>query len=138
MEGKHFDQLIKRLGAGTARRRVLGGVIGVTAALLTGAAVLEAKPGKGKAKGKPKVSYCHQTGNGTYRFVTVGAPSGHSKHEGDIPCTPPAECQVATGCDETNGTCTFGPAPVGTRCEVSPGVPGTCDENGGCAAVPVA
>lgn len=135
MEGKNFDQLIKRLGTGTARRRVLGGMIGVTAALVTGAAVLEAKPGKGKHKGQPKVSYCHQTGNGSYRFVTVGAPSGHSKHEGDILCTPPAPCQVATGCDATTGACTFGPAKEGTPCDIDPAIEEECNALGECVAV---
>jgi len=126
MEGKQFDQVIKRLGTSTARRRVLGGMVGVTAALLTRATVLEAKPGKGKGKGQTKLSYCHQTGNGSYRFVKVGAPSGHSKHEGDILCTP-AACQgAATGCDRTTGACTFATAAEGTACEVTPGVPGTC------------
>jgi hypothetical protein len=51
MERKHFDQVIKRLGTGSSRRGVVGGVIGATAALLAGATVLEAKPGKGKGKG---------------------------------------------------------------------------------------
>jgi len=134
MEGKNFDQLIKRLGTGTARRRVLGGMIGVTAALVTGAAVLEAKPGKGKGKGQQKLSYCHQTGNGSYRFVTVGAPSGHSKHAGDILCTP-GVCQVATGCDETTGACTFGLAPEGTSCDIDPAVEETCDASGACVPV---
>jgi len=133
MEGKHFDQLIKRLGAGSSRRRMLGGVIGATAAVLAGAAVLEAKPGKGKGKGKTKLSYCHQTGNGSYRFVTVGAPSGHRKHAGDILCTP-AVCQVATGCDQTTATCTFGPAADGTPCDVDPLVEEACAA-GACVAV---
>jgi hypothetical protein len=43
MEGKHFDQLIKRLGADTSRRRVLAGLGLATAASLTGRAVM-AKP----------------------------------------------------------------------------------------------
>jgi hypothetical protein len=43
MEGKHFDQLIKRLGTGASRRRVLAGLGLATAAGLTGRAVM-AKP----------------------------------------------------------------------------------------------
>jgi len=132
MEGKHFDELTKHLGTGTARRRVLGGMIGVTAALLTGAAVLEAKPKPGKGKGQTKLSYCHQTGNGSYRFVTVGAPSAHgSKHVGDVPCAP-AACQVATGCDQTTGVCIFGPAAEGTPCVDTLDDAGTCDAAGTC------
>jgi hypothetical protein len=135
MEGKHFDQVIKRMGTGVGRRHVLGGVIGATAALLTGSAAIKAKKGgNGKGKGKPKVSYCHQTGNGSYRFVTVGAPSGHSKHEGDILCTPPAACQVATGCsdDPLAPACTFEQAEEGTECVDALGAKGTCDDAGTC------
>ncbi len=43
MEGKHFDQLIKRLGTGASRRRMLAGLSLATAATLTGRAVM-AKP----------------------------------------------------------------------------------------------
>jgi hypothetical protein len=142
MDGKQFDQVIKRLGAGATRRRMLGGVIGTSAALLAGATVLEAKRGgqgrgrgRGRGKGTTKLSYCHQNGNGSYRFVTVGAPSAHSRHEGDIPCTPTAECQVATGCDETTGTCTFETAPEGTPCDVDPTIEEACDADGACVPV---
>ena len=38
MEGKNFDQLIKRLGAGSSRRRVLAGLGLATAAALVGRA----------------------------------------------------------------------------------------------------
>jgi hypothetical protein len=40
MEGKHFDQLIKRLGAGTSRRRMLAGLGLATAATLIGRTAL--------------------------------------------------------------------------------------------------
>jgi hypothetical protein len=43
MEGKNFDQLIKRLGMGASRRRMLVGLGLATAAGLTGRAVM-AKP----------------------------------------------------------------------------------------------
>jgi hypothetical protein len=43
MEGKHFDELIKRLGAGASRRRMLAGFGLATAATLIGRAAM-AKP----------------------------------------------------------------------------------------------
>jgi hypothetical protein len=43
MDGKHFDQLIKRLGAGASRRRMLAGLGLATAATLIGRAAT-AKP----------------------------------------------------------------------------------------------
>lgn len=146
MEGKHFDQLIKRLGTGTARRRVLGGMIGVTAALLTGAAVLEAKPGKGKGRGQTKVTICHYQGtkNGTpkYKALTLGAPGAENhlrNHEEDTPfvdCCPgdlcePAECFTTASCVE--GECSSAdPADPGTLCTTEDGDPGTCDGFGNC------
>lgn len=52
LDETRFDQISKRVATGAARRRLLGGQVGVTAALLT-AAALGAKPGgKGKGKGK--------------------------------------------------------------------------------------
>jgi len=149
MEGKHFDQLTKHLGTGTARRQVLGGMIGATAALLTGAAALEAKPGKGKGKGKgrTKVTICHYQGthNGTpkYKALKLGAPgaANHLKHhEEDTPyvdccvdndCPEAAECSTAS-CDE--GACTTTPDAVDAPCVTDTGAPGVCDGTGICNA----
>ena len=148
MEGKHFDQLTKRLGTGAARRRVLGGLIGVTAALVTGAALLEAKPGKGKGKGQQKVTICHYQGtkeDGTpkYKALTLGAPGAENHlehHEEDTPfvdCCPgdvcePAECYTEASCVEGECTSTT-PAAVGTPCTAETGLPGFCDGAGICA-----
>jgi len=146
MEGKNFDQLIKRLSTDTARRRVLGGMIGVTAALVTGAAVLEAKPGNGKGKGQQKVTICHYQGtndDGTpkYKALTLGAPGAenHLKHhDQDTPfvdCCPGDECPGATecltaSCDE--GACSTTPVAEGTPCTTDAGLPGACDLTGAC------
>jgi hypothetical protein len=145
MEGKHFDQLAKHLGTGTARRRVLGGMIGVTAALLTGAAVLEAKPGGGK--GKTKVSICHYQGThkGTpkYKVLKLGAPGAANhleNHEEDTPyvdccvdndCAEAAECSTAS-CVE--GACSTTFDVVDTPCVTATGAPGVCDGAGICNA----
>jgi hypothetical protein len=52
MDETRFDQISKRVGTDASRRQLLGGLIGAAAALLTGTAVLEAKPnGKGKGRG---------------------------------------------------------------------------------------
>ena len=53
MEGNHFDQLIKRLGAGSSRRSVLAGLFGGAAVTLAGAGRLDAKK-RDKAKGGDK------------------------------------------------------------------------------------
>jgi hypothetical protein len=139
VDGERFDALLREVASPTSRRRIVGGVLGGVAALIAGTAVIKAKPGKGKGKGKgrTKLSYCHQTGNGSYRFVTVGAPSAHSKHEGDILCTPSAECLVATGCDDATATCTFETAPEGTPCDIDPLVEEACDADGACVPVVV-
>ena len=43
MEGKHFDQMVKRLGSGASRRSLLAGLVGGAAATLAGADPLDAK-----------------------------------------------------------------------------------------------
>jgi hypothetical protein len=156
MEGKHFDQLIKSLGAGVGRRHLLGGVIGTTAALLTGAAVLRAKPGgngNGQGKGRQKVTICHYQGtkdDGTpkYKALKLGAPgaANHLKHhEEDTPfvdCCPgdlcePEECFTAASCVEGECTSTT-PAGPGTVCTTEGGLPGECDGLGTCVeTVPI-
>jgi hypothetical protein len=147
MEGKHFDQVIKRLGTGSSRRGVVGGVIGATAALLIGATVLEAKPGKGKGKGQTKVTICHYQGtkkDGTpkYKALKLGAPGAANhleQHDEDTPfvdCCPgdlcePDECFTEASCVEGECTSTT-PATAGTGCTTETGLPGLCDGAGAC------
>jgi hypothetical protein len=97
MDGNRFDTAIRDLTTNASRRKLFGGLLGGVATTLAGVSVLEAEKGgngKGKAKGhgkqknKPKVSFCHKTGEGTYQFITVGGSQqkGHRKH-GDVECT---------------------------------------------------
>jgi hypothetical protein len=143
MEGNTFDTIIRTLAAGSTRRRVLGGLIGTTAAVLAGAAVLEAKP-KGKAKGKSKkngnggggstvkVQICHRNhGRKGFKLITVGSPAAaaHERH-GDAVCNPTV-CQTVTGCEITEDTgelaCVFGAVEDNTvACETAAGEAGNC------------
>jgi hypothetical protein len=125
MENQRFDAIVRRLTSTTSRRRALvGGLAGAMAAL-TGTAfsgdVADAKKGgngkskghqKGKQKAKGKTSFCHQTGNGSFTFITVSqsARKAHLGH-GDVECTPDP-CRTYTGsCTQTPTTrvCDFTP-----------------------------
>jgi hypothetical protein len=150
MEGKHFDQVIKRLGTGSSRRHVVGSVIGATAALLTGATVLEAKKGA-KGGGKTKKSVCHFSNGhgGKYKKLTLGGP-GADNHVANHPndgyfgevagccpgdtCTPQGQCFTAA-CTKDTTTSTFScvstPAVIGTDCKIN-NLPGACNGTGLC------
>jgi hypothetical protein len=94
----------------------------VTLALLTGAAVLEATPGKGKGRGQTKVTICHYQGthNGTpkYKTLKLGAPGAENHlthHELGAPfvdccpgdtCASKGECFTTVGCEAT-GACAY-------------------------------
>lgn len=153
MEGMTFDRITKRLGGDASRRRVLGGLIGGAAAVLTGGLALEAKAknnGKGKANGRrknggsgqgggqaggaEKVQICHRNnGRKGYNLITVGAPAAaaHERH-GDEVCAQQA-CAAVTGCDE-DGACVYEDAAAGTECVTGDNLPGTCDNGGNCVA----
>jgi hypothetical protein len=146
MEGNTFDTITRTLAAGLTRRRMLGGLIGTTAAVLAGAATLEAKP-MGKAKGKnktngnggngrgagtEKVQICHRNnGRKGFKLITVGSPAAaaHERH-GDTVCEPTV-CQTVTGCEIAEDTgdlaCVFGAVEDNTvACETDAGDVGTC------------
>lgn len=99
MNDTQVARLMQRLTRAGSRRQVLGGIVGTTAAVLTGATVLEAKgkrkdqgkrqdQGKGKgsagAPGKqPKVGLCHldeESGAYTYLELPPPAAKAHVKH----------------------------------------------------------
>jgi hypothetical protein len=155
MEGNTFDRIIRNLATGSTRRRVLGGVIGSTAAVLAGAAVLEAKPkgkgkrnGKGKKKGQngnngggggagtEKVFICHRNnGRKGYTLIEVGAPAvpAHERH-GDTVCET-RECFVPVGCED--GECTYA-VDEGASCDEFAPAAGRCNAEGLCEALPPA
>lgn len=151
MNAPRFDTLVQRLSTSSSRRTALGALLGGSAALLTGAAALDAKKGgkgkgkakghgkgkgKGKGKGQPKVTFCHRTGkDDKFTLISVGGPAAkaHRKH-GDTECVA-GTCQTgeATGCN-SDGTCTFANATQGTPCLIEAEA-GVCDA-GVCVAVP--
>jgi hypothetical protein len=152
MDGKQFDQVIKRLGVGIGRRHVVGGMIGTTAALLTGAATLQAKPGgngKGQGRGRQKVTICHYqgtNGDGTpkYKALTLGAPGAENhlkNHEEDTPfvdCCPGDECPAAAECFTAScveGECTTTADPLGAECLTEDGEAGACNGAGLCEPI---
>ena len=135
MDGQRFDDLTKALRSVGSRRRVLMGIGGLAggALLLRGVEAAVAKPGKGKGRGQTKVGICHQSDDGTYRFIRVGAPAAaaHERnHEGDVVCPTATEdpCNVYSSCDPTTGACLPTPANEGGACVVDPttGAAGTC------------
>ncbi|MFN8594323.1 MAG: hypothetical protein U0031_22960 [Thermomicrobiales bacterium] len=146
-----FDRLSKRLSSESSRRRVLGGLLGGTAAVLAGTATLEAKRksnarangngngkgngnNKGQGAGTEKVQICHRTnGHRGYTLITVGAPASnaHTRH-GDTVCDLVA-CQTVSGCDD-DGACTYEAVAEGTECVTEDNVAGTCDSTGACVA----
>ena len=129
MDGNRFDTTIKHLVKNASRRQMVAGLLSKVVATFAGASILEAKNTKVKKAKKPKVSFCHRTGNGSYRFITVSesASKAHLAH-GDVACAPTA-CQTLSGtCVATTDACTFTPAEEGTEC----GVGLTCDALGNC------
>ena len=142
MDGERFDAVLREVATSASRRRIVGGVLGGVAALVAGTAVIKAQPGggKGKAKGKTKVTICHRQGtneDGTpkYKALRLGAPGAenHLKHhEEDAPfvdccpgdtCPSKGECFTTVGCD-TTGTCDY-TVNEGAPCTIG-GFPGTC------------
>jgi hypothetical protein len=103
MDGERFDTIAKGLATGSSRRRVIGGVLGSTVALLAGRTTLAAKGKKGKkaksrkakvraqsenqGKGQEKVTLCHwDEDTQRYEVKTVGAPGADAhfrKHKKD-------------------------------------------------------
>jgi hypothetical protein len=144
MDETRFDALAQELASGASRRRMLGGLVGGAAALLTGASLLEAKKGgkgkgkgngngkgkgngNGNGKGRTKVQICHLTDEGTYTLIRVGSPAvkGHSKHGDTVCAAGPCQAESATGCSET-GDCTFASANEGGECLTETGETGAC------------
>lgn len=146
MDDRVFDGAARALAGDASRRRLIGGLAATLVGAVVGGRVVAAKPGNGNAGGNGKnagkVGYCHQTGNGSYRFITVSANAkGHQKHEGDILCPSATEdpCNTYSSCDEAGCVPTpvvvpDGGAPI--ACTTDLGEDGTCQE-GACVATEV-
>jgi Hint-domain len=99
MDGRGFDDLVRRLAARQSRRSVLRGVIGGGAALLASRSrrVLAAPAGK--------VDICHLDEEGVYHLIPVNgnAVDAHLAHGDQLPdaCGPNCACcilDLQTGC----------------------------------------
>ena len=86
--GKTVEMVSRHLGTNATRRKLAGGIIGATAAVLAGRTLVGAvKGGNGKAKGKSKTPICHyddETGLYTFVQVPVKPGKGHAKHTVDV------------------------------------------------------
>jgi hypothetical protein len=86
--GKTVQMISRHLGTNATRRKLAGGIIGATAAVLAGRTLVSAaKGGSSKAKGKSKTPICHyddETGLYTFVQVPVKAGKGHAKHTEDV------------------------------------------------------
>jgi hypothetical protein len=119
-----FDRITQRLGTDASRRHLLGGLVGVTAALLAGSSAVPAKP-----KDKPgKTQLCHGS---NLLSVSRNARRAHRRH-GDRICRP-RDCQVVTGCT-ARGACVFeaDPAAEGQVCQIDGDLVGRCNAEGEC------
>ena len=119
MDGTRFDALTKGLARGTSRRKLLRGLIGGGAALVT------AKTGTTLAAKEPKVTICHfppeNPENVQIIEVSANAVNAHIANHGDqywCPgdlCMTGNECCSAADCDDekvcTNAA-TTGHAPI--------------------------
>src|SRR5215218_10827927 len=138
MDDNQFDRFTQRLTTGGSRRRMLGGILVGAAALLTGAAGLEAKPDNSKARGKTKTQICHYQGvrdDGfpKYKVLSLAGPAAEKHldvHELDTPyldCCPGDECPEAAECSTAacaGGKCTTTADAEGVSCVTPTGAPG--------------
>jgi hypothetical protein len=113
MDGRGFDDLVRRLATGRSRRSVLRGVIG------GGAALAATKAGTSLAALNDKVDICHFDGT-TYKrkSISESAVPEHLGH-GDfryIDCCTTADCP--TGACQAGSCC-------------ASGAPGGCGDGGG-------
>ncbi len=137
MDGRNFDDLTRRLAAGSTRRSVVRGLAGGMAAIAGVAGFARAD-----AKDQAKVTICHKPGTPAQKTKEVPASAvdghlGHGDYLGECKECPkecPGKCdkdgkcpkeqcpkECPYDCDE-NGECPTCPK----EC------PETCDENGEC------
>ncbi len=147
MESTSFDHIIARLQADASRRRLLAGLLGTATAMLTGAAVTDAR--KQKSKGRrpnngggavtAKVHICHRNRRGAGFSLIAVARSAVPAHRrrGDIICPVPPECFVITGCSgHGNSVCAIEPD-EGAPCNDFYPAAGVCNAEGQCTELPI-
>ena len=147
MESTSFDQIIARLHADASRRRLLAGLLGTATAMLTGAAVTDARKQKNKGR-RPnngcgavtaKVQVCHRNRRRTgFSLIAVAksAVPAH-RHRGDIICPVPPECFAITGCSGNgNSVCAIEPD-EGAPCNDFYPAAGVCNAEGQCTELPI-
>jgi hypothetical protein len=145
VDGERFDALLREIANPTSRRRIVGGVLGGVAALVSGTAVIKAKKGgNGNGGGQAKkTTICHFSNGhgGKYKVLKLsasGAQNHLAKHTEDTPfvdCCPGDECPEAAECFTAScveGECTTTPDAVNTPCVTDTGAPGVCDGTGIC------
>jgi hypothetical protein len=149
MENTTFDRIIARLDAGTPRRRLLAGLLGTTAAVLTGAAGSDARKTKQKGRkhhigysaggGAEKVQICRRNRRRkSYSLIAVArrAVPAH-RRRGSIICPVPPECFVITGCSGNGSSvCAIEPD-EGAPCNDFYPAAGVCNAEGECTELPL-
>lgn len=147
LDSNRFDDLTRSMAGGTNRRSVLKAFGG----LALGAAGLVGLRSSGDAAKKDKVNICHRTGNGSYNYISVAAPSvdAHIAHGDQVSnlddvdncgacgnvCTAPENATAVCGDDGCGFACNdgFEPNELGDECvAASLCGPGQEEINGGC------
>lgn len=146
MESTTFDQIIDRLQADASRRRLLAGLLGTATAMLTGAAVTDARKQTSKRRrrtngggGTEKVQICHRNRRRTGFSLIAVAKSTVPAHRrrGDIICPVPPQCFVITGCSGNGGSvCAIEPD-EGAPCNDFYPAAGVCNAEGQCTELPI-
>ena len=113
MGGKTVETITRHPGTGATRRKVAGGIIGATAAVLAGKTLVGAtQGGNGEARGKSKTPICHfddDTGHYAFIQVPVKAGKGHANHTGDVFTDPDGAPVTREYCASLNGVPDPGP-----------------------------
>ena len=146
MESNTFDHIIARLQADASRRRLLAGLLGTATAMLTGAAVTDARRQDSKRRrrtngggGTEKVQICRRNRRGAGFSLIAVAKTAVPAHRrrGDIICPVPPECFVITGCGGNGGSvCAIEPD-EGAPCNDFYPAAGICNAEGQCTELPI-
>jgi hypothetical protein len=122
MEGRGFDDFVRRLAEGQSRRSVLRGLVG------GGAALVAARAGSSLAAPKDKVTICHRPGTVDEETLSVAnsAVQAHLGHGDSLGACSTCDCAEDLICLD-NGTCAR-PCTDSAECEETCGVGAACFE----------